>query len=56
MAFGRLRVLPNSAMDRLLYLISYGDGAPRAIVELVDSPNSVFNHPLYRAIESDKKQ
>ncbi|KAK4523974.1 hypothetical protein GAYE_SCF00G1872 [Galdieria yellowstonensis] len=45
---GYVRVLKNG--------FRYGDGAPRAIVELVDSPNSVFNHPLYRAIESDKKQ
>lgn len=45
---GYLRILRNG--------FRFADGAPRAIVELVDSPNSIFNHPLYRNISLEEKQ
>ncbi|GJQ11531.1 hypothetical protein GpartN1_g4680.t1 [Galdieria partita] len=45
---GYVRVLRNG--------FRFGDGAPRAIVELVDSPKSVFNHPLYRVLSSENEK
>ncbi|EME32877.1 50S ribosomal protein L17 [Galdieria sulphuraria] len=45
---GYVRVLKNG--------FRFGDGAPRAIVELVDSPNSIFSHPLYRNISPEENK
>eukprot|EP00871_Galdieria_phlegrea_P000593 jgi/Galph1/1534/GphlegSOOS_G217.1 len=39
---GYVRVLRNG--------YRFGDGAPRAIIEFVDSPKSIFNHPLYKQV------